>query len=146
MDMSRSGVIKPQKLGSLRPVNPRNFFQWKTVLESFLKTNTKYAPFLVATKSWKSLNKCSNRGEEGEDVLILNCLLTTLASYGPASLIHDIINECDSLRYYYKRICELFSLECSGATIFQYHKLKKRFKHDGSKSYQDFFLELRAMR
>ena len=72
--------------------------------------------------------------------------MTTLASYGPESLIHDTINECDSLKYFYQRICELFSLESSGATIFLYHKLRKSFKHDGRKSYQDFYFEMRATR
>jgi hypothetical protein len=146
MDMSKSGVIKPQKLDTLRPVNPRNFFQWKTVLEGFLKTNSKYVPFLDSAKTWSSLNDNTNRGQTGEDVQTLNCLITTLASYGPESLIHDTINECDSLKYYYQRICELFSLESTGATIFQYHKTRKSFKHDGRKSYQDFYFELRATR
>ena len=49
MDMSKSGVIKPQKLDSLRPINSRNFFQWKTVLEAFLKTN-------VGNKKFRKLN------------------------------------------------------------------------------------------
>ena len=40
----------------------------------------------------------------------------------------------------------MFSLESTGATIFQYHKTRKSFKHDGSKSYQDFYFELRATR
>lgn len=146
MDLSKSGVIKPQKLDTLRPINPRNFFQWKTVLETFLSTNTKYAPFLDPAKTWKSLNDCPNRDQAGENILTLQCLLTALASFGPASLIHDTVNECDSMKYYYKRICELFSLESSGASIFQYHKLRKSFKHDGSKSYQDFYFELRATR
>ena len=44
------------------------------------------------------------------------------------------------------KICELFSLESSGSTIFQYHKLRKSFRHDGRKSYQDFYFELRATR
>ena len=144
--MSKSGVIKPQKLDSLRPINPRNFFQWKTVLESYLKTNNKYVPFLDTAKTWPSLNDDPNRGQDGENIQTLNCLLTTLASYGPESLIHDTINECESLKYYYQRICELFSLESTGATIFQYHKIRKSFKHDGRKSYQDFYFELRATR
>ena len=146
MDMSKSGVIKPQKLDSLRPINSRNFFQWKTVMEAFLKTNAKYAPYLAPGKTWRSLNEDDNRGEAGENIQTLNCLITTLASYGPESLIHDIINECSSMKYYYTKICELFSLESSGATIFQYHKLRKSFKHDGRKSYQDFYFELRATR
>ena len=144
--MSKSGVIKPQKIDSLRPINSRNFFQWKTVLEAFLKTNAKYAPFLEPNKTWQSLNEAEDRGEAGENIQTLNCLITTLATYGPESLIHDIVNECSSLKYYYKKICELFSLESSGATIFQYHKLRKSFKHDGRKSYQDFYFELRATR
>ena len=103
-------------------------------------------PFLEHDKTWTSLNDKTNRGQEGENIQILNCLVTTLASHDPESLIHDTINEFDSLKYHYQRICELFSLESSGASIFQYHKLKKSFKHNGRKSYQDFYFEYRATR
>ena len=146
--MSKTGVIKPQKIDSIRPVNQRNFFQWKTVLMSFLKTNSKYIPFLIDTKTWPSLNDDTTRGQAGEDVHVLDCLITALASYGPESLIHDIINECTSVKYYFSRICELFSLQNAGtgATIFQYNKMRKSFKHDGKKSYQDFYFDLRATR
>ena len=146
--MSKTGVIKPQKIDSLRPVNQRNFFQWKTVLMSFLKTNNKYIPFLKDTKTWPPLNDDSNRGQQDESIQVLDCLITALASYGPESLIHDIINECTSVKYYFDRISELFSLQNAGtgATIFQYNKMRKSFRHDGKKSYQDFYFDLRATR
>ena len=146
--MSKSGVIKPQKIDSLRPVNQRNFFQWKTVISSFLKTNNKYIPFLKSDKTWPCLNDDSNRGQTDDNIHILDCLITALASYGPESLIHDIVNECTSVNYYFDRISELFSLQTagSGATIFQYNRMRKSFKHDGKKSYQDFYFDLRATR
>ena len=148
MEMSKSGVIKPQKIDSLRPINQRNFFQWKTVLLSFLKTNAKYIPFLKDNKTWPCLNDNSERGQADDNVNILDCLITALASYGPESLIHDVINECTSVKYYFDRISELFSLQNAGtgATIFQYNKMRKSFKHDGKKSYQDFYFDLRATR
>ena len=148
MEMSKSGVIKPQKIDSLRPVNQRNFFQWKTVLSSFLKTNNKYTPYLKDTKTWPCLNDDPNRGQTDDDINVLDCLITALASYGPESLIHDVINECTSLKYYFDRISELFSLQTagSGSTIFQYNRMRKSFKHDGKKSYQDFYFDLRATR
>ena len=142
MEMSKTGVIRPQKIDTLRPINQRNFFQWKTVLMSFLKTNNKYVPFLAPTKTWPCLNDDVNRGEAADNINVLDCLITALASYGPESLIHDIINECTSVQYFFDRICELFSLKNSGSTIFQYSRMRRSFKHDGKKTYQD----LRATR
>lgn len=144
MEMSRSGVIKPQKIDTLRPINQRNYFQWKTVLMSFLNTNSKYAPFLEPTKTWTCKNDDPTRGHADEDKKNLDCVITALASYGPESLIHDVINECTSVKYYFDRICELFSLQSTGSTIFQYNRIRKSFKHDGKKSYQDFYFDLRA--
>ena len=146
MEMSKTGVSRPQKIDTLRPINQRNFFQWKSVLMSFLKTNNKYVPFLAPTKTWPCLNDDVNRGEAADNIYVLDCLITALASYGPESLIHDIINECTSVQYFFDRICELFSLKNSGSTIFQYSRMRRSFKHDGKKTYQDFYFDLRATR
>ena len=104
MEMSKTGVSRPQKIDTLRPINQRNFFQWKSVLMSFLKTNNKYVPFLAPTKTWPCLNDDINRGEAADNINVLDCLITALASYGPESLIHDIINECTSVQYFFDRI------------------------------------------
>ena len=139
--------IKPIKLDSLRPINERKFFQWKETILSFLKTNKDFHEFLKDDRKWTARNDADNRGEdESTKEIALDTLINHLATYGPEALVHDIVNESDSVNYVFNKIRSMFQLKVSGASILKYAQMKKTFKHAGEESYQDFYYKLRACR
>ena len=93
--MSEIMLVKPEKLDKVqKPIDEAKYFQWKETLLDCANQKKTWNDFTKPTSTWIARNDDRTRGVADQTRRSSpHSYITYVATFAPASLVHDIINE-----------------------------------------------------
>lgn len=139
--------MKPYRLDDRKSVKHSlteiDLSQWKEIILTHVKSENGWKPLLDITWGAK---KEKDRGFTADDVdnaLLVDNMLTFIATYGPASVFREITTRSTCMKDVWEVIRKWAGIRPSGSKHLTYAKLRRAYDPSSNQSPQEYFYALR---